>query len=78
MPRDVDARQLIKAPARLGYGVTRQSGSHIRLACATPTPHSITVPDHAPLKLGTLNAILGEVAVRQHIDKPQLIETLFP
>lgn len=53
LPRDVDARQLIKALAKLGYAVTRQSGSHIRLTGSTPTPHSLTVPDHSPLKVGT-------------------------
>lgn len=41
-----------------GYAVTRQSGSHIRLIGNTPTPHSLTVPDHSPLKVGTLHAIL--------------------
>lgn len=44
LPRDVDARRLIKALARIGYGMTCQSGSPIRPACTMPTPHSITVP----------------------------------
>lgn len=31
LPRDTDARELIKALQRIGYQVVRQSGSHIRL-----------------------------------------------
>lgn len=77
LPRDVDARQLIKALARLGYSETRQSGSHIRLTCESPERHSITIPNHSPLKAGTLNAILGEVATHRGMDKQQLIRTLF-
>jgi predicted RNA binding protein YcfA (HicA-like mRNA interferase family) len=77
LPRDVDARQLVRALARLGYTVTRQSGSHIRMTCTAPSPHSVTVPDHAPLKIGTLNAILADVATHQRIDKAALIDSLF-
>jgi predicted RNA binding protein YcfA (HicA-like mRNA interferase family) len=77
LPRDVDARQLIKALARLGYTVTRQSGSHIRITCTDPSPHSVTVPNHAPLKVGTLHAILADVAAHRRIDKAALVERLF-
>ena len=31
LPRDVDAQQLVKALRVLGYEVTRQRGSHIRI-----------------------------------------------
>lgn len=67
----------IKALAKFGYAVTRQSGSHIRLTANTPTPHSLTVPDHSPLKVGTLHAILADVAAHQRIDMADLIERLF-
>ena len=77
LPRDVDARQLIKALTKLGYHVTWQTGSHIRLTCQSPSQHSITVPDHSPIKLGTLNSILGEIAIHHQIDKQALIEKLF-
>ena len=77
LPREVDARLLIKALGRLGYAVTRQTGSHIRLTCAEPSPHSVTVPNHALLKTGTLHAILADVAAHQRIDKSALLEKLF-
>lgn len=80
LPRDVDAQQLIKALATLGYQVSRQTGSHIRLTCESPTTHSLTVPNHAPIKAGTLSAILADIAdIASHrrIEKATLIETLF-
>jgi predicted RNA binding protein YcfA (HicA-like mRNA interferase family) len=76
LPRDVDSDQLVKALARLGYRAVRQSGSHIRLQCDDPA-HAITVPDHSPLKIGTLSAILSEIAARREIDKAELIDSLF-
>jgi hypothetical protein len=39
--------------------------------------HHITVPAHNPLKVGTLNGILGEVASYQEIDRKTLIRGLF-
>ena len=33
LPRDLDSADLVKALARLGYRVTRQTGSHLRLTC---------------------------------------------
>ena len=33
LPRDVSGAQLVKALALLGYRVSRQTGSHIRLTC---------------------------------------------
>jgi predicted RNA binding protein YcfA (HicA-like mRNA interferase family) len=77
LPRDIDARQLVKALAKFGYVVTRQSGSHIRLTCAAPTPHSLTVPNHSPLKPGTLNAIPSDVATHHRIEKSALVDALF-
>ncbi len=77
LPRDVDAQQLIKALATLGYRIARQSGSHIRLTCESPTAHSLTVPNHAPLKLGTLSAIVGDVAAHRRVDKAAIVEMLF-
>ena len=76
LSRDVDSDQLVKALNRLGYRVVRQSGSHIRLQCDDPA-HAITVPDHRPLKIGTLSAILSEIATRREIDKAELIDLLF-
>jgi len=77
LPRDTDARELIKALQRIGYHVVRQSGSHIRLQTEQPKPHALTVPNHAPLKLGTLSAILSDVAQHRDIGKEELLRLLF-
>lgn len=75
-PRDVDARDLIKALERIGYRVVRQSGSHVRLQSPEPAPHALTVPQHAPLRVGTLAAILSDVAEHRRVSRDALIELL--
>ena len=77
LPRDTDARELIKALQRIGYQVVRQSGSHIRLQTDQPKPHGLTIPNHSPLKLGTLSAILSDVAKQHDLDKDELLRLLF-
>jgi predicted RNA binding protein YcfA (HicA-like mRNA interferase family) len=76
LPRDMDAAQLIKALQRVGYRVVRQSGSHIRLQCDEPA-HSVTIPNHSPLRIGTLAAILGDVASKSGVTREVLLEQLF-
>lgn len=77
LPRDMDAPQLIKALQRIGYRVVRQSGSHVRLQADHPERHALTVPNHSPLKLGTLSAILSDVAGHRRVDKDELLQQLF-
>ena len=77
LPRDIDFQQLIKSLYKFGYEPTRQSGSHIRLTTQQNGQHHITVPKHDPLKIGTLNAILTEVAQHLGVSKQELVERLF-
>lgn len=77
VPRDLSGAQLIKKLERLGYQVTRQTGSHIRLSCSAPTQHHITIPNHHPLRLGTLNSILGDIATHHKISRDDLVQKLF-
>ena len=67
MPRDLNATELIKILKEYGYVVTRQTGSHIRLTTNKNGQHHITIPNHTPLKIGTLNSIIADVAI--HLDK---------
>ena len=55
----LELARLLKA---FGYEVTRQTGSHIRLTTELGGQHHITIPAHDPLKVGTLSAILSDVA----------------
>ena len=50
MPRDISGQELIKQFKKLGYSVTRQSGSHIRLTTSENGEHHITIPNHSQLK----------------------------
>jgi predicted RNA binding protein YcfA (HicA-like mRNA interferase family) len=77
VPRDLSGAQLAKALSRVGYAVTRQTGSHIRLTTQSPTQHHVTVPAHDPLKLGTLSGILGDVAAHLKITRDELMQRLF-
>lgn len=77
LPRDIDASKLIKALRKLGYETTRQTGSHIRLTTQQNGQHHLTIPNHDPLRIGTLNAILTEVAQHSGISKQEVVERLF-
>lgn len=77
IPRDVSSSELIKSLAQLGYEITRQTGSHIRLKTERSGEHNITIPAHNPIKLGTLNAILRDVAAHFEMSRNQLLEILF-
>ena len=77
VPRDLSGVELAKALAEVGYGITRQTGSHIRLTTQSPSQHHVTVPAHDPLKVGTLSGILGDVAAHLKITRDELLQRLF-
>jgi predicted RNA binding protein YcfA (HicA-like mRNA interferase family) len=77
LPRDVSGADLIRALGRIGYTATRTTGSHVRLTIQQPSQHHVTVPAHDPLKVGTLAAILSEVATHLEIDRAELVHRLF-
>lgn len=77
LPRDLDASTLIKALGRFGYCVVRQTGSHVRLRTESPTPHALTIPQHSPLRVGTLAAILDDVAAHLAMSRHELTAQLF-
>ena len=77
LPRDLSGSDLAKALARLGYQVTRRTGSHIRLTTRQRGEHRVTIPAHDALKLGTLNAILREIAEHFELARDELLERLF-
>jgi len=77
LSRNIDARKLVRALHKFGYETSCQSGSHIRLTTQQNGQHHITIPNHDPLKIGTLNAILTDVSLHLDISKEALIERLF-
>jgi predicted RNA binding protein YcfA (HicA-like mRNA interferase family) len=54
LPRDVSASELRSSLRKFGYEVFRQKGSHIRLTTYSNGEHHLTIPNHNPIKLGTL------------------------
>ena len=76
LPRDLDARALVSALRKLGYVETRQTGSHIRLTTEVRGVHHETIPSHSPLKIGTLNSILKNIASHHGLTREQLLKLL--
>ena len=77
LPRDLSGAELVRRLGNLGYHVTRQTGSHIRLACDKPETHHVTVSNHSPLRIGTFAAIISDVATHQRLDRDELLRRLF-
>ena len=78
IPRDISGRELAKLLKKYGYEINRETGSHIRLVSKfRGEEHKITVPDHHPIKIGTLSNILSDLADHLKIDKKELINKLF-
>jgi predicted RNA binding protein YcfA (HicA-like mRNA interferase family) len=78
LPRDIGGQDLADLLSTYGYKITRQTGSHLRLTCsAGGSVHSLTLPNHKPLKIGTLSAVLSDVARYLKLEKHELVRHLF-
>ncbi len=76
LPRDLDGDELAKLLRPFDYEITRQVGSHIRLTTTRNGEHHITIPRHRPLRIGTLNAILRDVAQHLDMSRDELLDAL--
>lgn len=76
LPRDLTGDDLLRGLKRIGYALERQAGSHMILKCDSPRPHSVTVPNHKPIKIGTLSSILHEVALQRSLSVEGLLKVL--
>ena len=77
IPRDLSGTELIKLLCKhYGYGRVNQEGSHVILETNSPRKHRISIPDHSPLRIGTLNAILNAVAKAQGVEKESILQRL--
>jgi predicted RNA binding protein YcfA (HicA-like mRNA interferase family) len=77
LPRDLNGRELANALGKLGYVIDHRAGSHIRLTTRQPAEHHITIPDHNPIKIGTLNSILRDAGEHAGLDRRALLQLLF-
>ncbi|MEI7822440.1 MAG: type II toxin-antitoxin system HicA family toxin [Verrucomicrobiota bacterium] len=77
LPRDLSGAELIKLLCKhFGYRRVNQEGSHVILETGEPRQHRISVPDHAPLRIGTLNAILRAIATVKGVEKEDILRHL--
>jgi predicted RNA binding protein YcfA (HicA-like mRNA interferase family) len=73
LPRDLTGRHLATVLVRnWGYRQVNQVGSHIILQTEMPKHHRLSIPDHNPLRIGTLKA----VAETKGVSRVQLISSL--
>jgi predicted RNA binding protein YcfA (HicA-like mRNA interferase family) len=75
-PRDLSGSELAKALRTLGYVVTRQNGSHLRVTTSLGGEHHEVIPNHSPIKIGTLKRILRNVAAHHRITVSELLGKL--
>jgi predicted RNA binding protein YcfA (HicA-like mRNA interferase family) len=78
LPRNISGVDLAQTMKKLGYSVTRQTDSHMQLTTQQQGEHHLTIPCHDPLRVGTLAAILAEVAAHFGLSREELVERLWP
>lgn len=76
LPRDISGVSLARALRALGYEISRQTGSHIRLTTDVNGEHHLTVPAHDPIKIGTLSGILADIARHHDLRRDELLRRL--
>ena len=77
LPRNVSGETLAKALRVLGYEISRQSGSHLRLTTTQHGQHHVTIPRHDPIRVGTFAGILDDVSQHFEISREELLARLF-
>lgn len=77
LPRDLSGARLIHILCmHYEYRRVHQVGSHIILETDAPVHHRLAVPDHNPLRVGTLGSILRAVASVKGIAKDDILRRL--
>ena len=77
VPRDLSGAQLVKVLGRdWGYRVVHQEGRHLILQTDVPMHQRLSVPNHNPVRVGTLNSIVRAVSAHKGVERQQLLEAL--
>jgi predicted RNA binding protein YcfA (HicA-like mRNA interferase family) len=77
IPRQLSGQDVARALRVLGYERVRQDGSHLRLTTQVNGTHHVTVPNHQPLKIGTLlGGVLKPVAAHHRLTVEDLLAKL--
>ena len=79
LPRDLPGNEVARLLTRhYGYRVTRTKGSHMTVTLTIEgNRHSVTVPKHRDVRVGTLDGIIADVAEFLGLSKHEVRETLF-
>ena len=79
LPRDLSGEDLAALlRRRYGYRFVRQSGSHMTLTgIVGDVSHSVTVPRHRAIRVGTLSGILADVAAHLSVSQEEVRDELF-
>ena len=79
LPCDLTGDGLVSLLRRhYGYAANRQRGSHMTVTTVSgDSEHSVTIPRHRPLRVGTLNAVVSAVAEFHGLAKQEVREKLF-
>ena len=79
LPRDLSGQEVAKLLARrYGYRVTRSRGGHMTVTLTVErNRHSVTVPRHRDVRVGTLDSIIADVAEFLGRSKREVRDTLF-
>ncbi len=77
LPRDLSAGHLIKSLSIYGYEIVSQKDSHIKVTTQRSGEQHLAIPNHDPLKIGTLNSIIRQVAEHPGKSKEDVISELF-
>ena len=56
IPRSISGEELVKLLRKFGYEKTGQKGSHIKVTTTKNGQHHLAIPNHNPIKIGTLNS----------------------
>ena len=79
LPRGLSGNEVARLLARhYGYRTVRTRGSHMTVSLTVGSDnHSVTVPRHRHVRVGTLDAFAGDVARFLGLSKREVRETLF-
>lgn len=77
-PRDLSGIELIALIRKnFGYEITRQKGSHIRVSTQKNGEHHLSIPNHSPIRIGTLENILKDICIHFELSREELLQILF-
>ena len=79
LPRDLSGEDVAGLLGRrYGYRLRRTRGSHMTVTLTTTSgEHSVTIPRHHPVRVGTLSRIVSDVAAFLRAPEDSVRRTLF-